>query len=118
MLLLFREVRSFQANGKRPLKTVFSTSDRRAQRRMLWAALPFFVLMPALFMTASRAGVVFSLLGLILFAFVVFWWRHLKRPSMILATIGAVLLALALLQFAGSVGARSNESGIGDASSI
>ena len=65
-------------------------------------------------MTASRAGVVFSLLGLV-FAFVVFWWRHLERPSMILATIGAVLLALALLQFAGSVGARFNESGIGDA---
>jgi O-antigen ligase len=115
MLLFFREVRSLQANGKRQLKSIFFTSDRPARRKLLWAALPFAVLMLALLMTASRAGVVLSLLGLV-FAFIVFWWRHLERRSMILSTITVILFVLVILQVvAGSVGARFNESGVGDA---
>ncbi len=76
----------------------------------------FFICVAAMFMTASRAGVIVSLFTLII-SFVTFFRRDLPRgKGIILAAAGAVAAALILLQIAGGyVGARFDDAGLADA---
>jgi O-Antigen ligase len=75
----------------------------------------FFICLTALFMTSSRGGVIFSLLGLVI-AFVLFFRRDLPRgKGLALAVLGAGAVALILLQFMGSnVGYRLDTQGLVD----
>jgi O-antigen ligase len=83
---------------------------------------PFFMLLvcvTAMLMTGSRAGVVFSLIGLIV-AFVAFYRRRWARArSLFVALAVASAVALVLLQtFGGGVGNRFNENGISDSARL
>jgi O-antigen ligase len=86
------------------------------------AAVSFFrlvVLLAALLMTQSRAGIVFSLLGL-LAAFVLFRARHLnRRQNVWISVVIGLVVVLAFLQaLGGSVGARFDQSGLTDAARL
>jgi O-antigen ligase len=72
-----------------------------------------FVCLAALFMTASRAGILFSLLSMAI-AFVVFFWRDLPRGLSLLAVlIGVVAVVWLLLRLmGGQVEARIDASGL------
>lgn len=79
------------------------------------AAAKFAVLLVATLMTGSRAGVVLSLLGLVS-AFAIFRARESNRRQhmWLLAAVGGGV-ALTILQFfAGGVGQRFDQSGLGD----
>jgi O-antigen ligase len=73
----------------------------------------FFVCLTAMFMTGSRAGVIVSLLAMVI-AFVTFFRRDLPRgKSLVVALTGAGAAALILLQFmGGNVGYRFDMSGL------
>lgn len=75
----------------------------------------FFICLMALFLTGSRAGVVLSLLALIL-TFVLYFRRDLpQRGGVWLAAGAGLLLALALLQFmGGAVSSRFEIQGLAD----
>jgi hypothetical protein len=76
----------------------------------------FFVCLAALFMTASRGGVLSSLFCCVL-AFVLYFGRDLPRgKGLVVAFLGAGVVALVLLQFlGGNVGARIDAGGLADA---
>jgi len=116
MLLLLQELRSYRAGGKRRISKIFTSADTAIRWRVGRLASFVVVLIAALFMTASRAGVVISLSGLV-FAFTAFWWRDLtRRRSVLLALAASAALAIIVLQLlGGNVGARFNENGVTDA---
>jgi O-antigen ligase len=74
-----------------------------------------FVCLVAMFMTGSRAGVLFSLMALII-AFTAYFRRDLPRRTGILAAVlGGSAVALVLLQFmGGNVNARFDAQGAAD----
>jgi O-antigen ligase len=74
-----------------------------------------FVCLAAMFMTGSRAGVVLSLMSLVI-AFTLYFRRDLPRRSGIIAAVlGAGAVALVLLQFlGGEVNARFDAQGAAD----
>lgn len=74
-----------------------------------------FVCLAAMFMTASRAGVIFSLFGMVI-AFIVFFRRDLPRRSgLVLALVGAGLVTWVLLQLMGGrVEERIDSGGLVD----
>ena len=74
-----------------------------------------FVCLVATFMSGSRAGVILTLMALIV-SFVTYFRQNLPRRSDIVAAVlGASALAVVLLQFmGGSVNARFNAQGISD----
>jgi O-antigen ligase len=73
----------------------------------------FFLCLAAMFMTGSRGGVLLSLFAMVV-AFVIFFRRDLPRAiSLVLALVGAAIVALILLQFlGGNVQARIDEGGL------
>ncbi len=74
-----------------------------------------FVCLAALFMTSSRGGAIFSLLGFVV-AFVLFFRRDLPRArGLAVAVVAAASVALILLQFmGGNVGYRLDVQGLAD----
>lgn len=68
----------------------------------------------AMFMTGSRAGVMFSLVALIV-AFMAFFWRDLpRRAGLVTGLVGSGAVALILLQLmGGDVNARFDIGGLG-----
>ena len=80
---------------------------------MLFAML--FVCVAAMFMTASRAGVLLSLLALVV-TFTVYFHRDLPRRSGgLAAALGGSAVALVLLQFmGGGISARFDTQGVAD----
>jgi O-antigen ligase len=115
LLLLLQELRSLRRSGKEPLRMLAITIDRSSQLRLVRAAAFVFISIAALLATGSRAGVVCSLVGLVI-AFTGFRWRDLsRRGGLMLALLIGAAVAVALLQiFGGSVGARFEESGLTD----
>ncbi len=88
-------------------------------RELARPLLMLVVCLAAMLMTASRAGVVFSLIGLITAYAVLYLRRFGANRNLIFVLIGAVVAALALLQiFGGGVGTRFNENGLGDPSRV
>lgn len=84
-------------------------------RQVTLAFSMLFVCLAAMFMTGSRAGVVLSLLALVV-AFTLYFRRDLPRRSGLLAAIlAAGAIALVLLQFMGAgVNARFDAQGAAD----
>jgi O-antigen ligase len=99
-----------------------SSIAREISQRYRELARPFLMLLAclvAMLMTASRAGVVFSLVGLITAYAVLYLRRFGINRNLVFVLIGAVFAALALLQiFGGGVGSRFNENGLGDPSRL
>jgi O-antigen ligase len=107
--------------GGREAATINSIASEILHRHRQLAK-PIFMLLvciTAMLMTGSRAGVVFSLIGLIT-AFAVLYLRRLGvNRRLLFVLIGAVLAAIAFLQvFGGAVGSRFNENGLGDPSRL
>jgi O-antigen ligase len=73
----------------------------------------FFVCLAAMFMTASRGGVLLSLFVMVV-VFIIFFRRDLPRGiSLLLATLGACAVALALLELlGGNVEGRIDAAGL------
>jgi hypothetical protein len=92
-------------------KKLFSNTPRR----ITLAFSMLFVCLAAMFMTGSRAGVVLSLLALVI-AFTLFFRRDLpRRTGVLTAVLGAGAMALVLLQFMGAgVNARFDAQGAAD----
>jgi hypothetical protein len=86
------------------------------QRRVLVRFILLFVCLSALFMTGSRAGVVISLMILVL-TFLIYFRRDLPRGKGLLMTLlaCATVSILVLQILGGSVGARIDEFGFSDA---
>lgn len=122
-LLLFLRDLGASRPDRRPrlddLWRVIGSGGRPPSWPLIAALLRVIVLVTALLMTQSRAGVVFSLLGVVL-AFVVFQARAFSRRQHVWLSLALGLgIALALLQgIGGSVGARFDTSGLGDANRI
>jgi O-antigen ligase len=116
LVLLMESVRGRLPRGpvawrKAPGQLVTDTPAELALRFVM-----VFVCLAALFMTSSRGGVLFALLGCVL-AFVLYFRRDLPRgKGLVLACLGAGAVALVLLQFlGGNVGARIDAGGLSDA---
>ena len=86
-----------------------------ASKKTVVAASMLFLCLVAMFMTGSRAGVLLSLLALVV-AFVVFFRRHLPRRAGIAGALaGGAAVALVLLQLMGAgVSARFDLEGLAD----
>jgi O-antigen ligase len=117
LLLFLRDISSHRGDQGLRLEDLLSAFGRGRDRS--WTAgISLFrlaVLLAALLMTNSRAGVVFSLLGLAA-AFVLLQVRRLnRRQNAWILGVVAVGVVLALLQMlGGSVGARFDQSGLTD----
>jgi O-antigen ligase len=88
-------------------------SKTKGETQIVTRFCVFFLCLAAMFMTGSRGGVLVSLFGMVI-AFAVFFRRDLPRlVSLLLALVGAGIVALVLLQFlGGNVEARINEGGL------
>ena len=88
-------------------------SGASGERDIITRFFMFFVCFAAMFMTGSRGGVLLSLFAMVV-AFVVFFRRDLPRViSLLLAVVGAGVVALVLLQFlGGNVEARIDAEGL------
>jgi O-antigen ligase len=121
-LLLQQELRSYRhRHEKRRLRDLFdpaASGDEaiRHTRAVLarWAFV-FAVLVAALFLTGSRAGVVFSLIGLVV-GTIALRWRSLVRGRRLLfvGLAAAIVIVVALQIFGGHVGERFDASGLTD----
>jgi hypothetical protein len=115
LLLLLRELNGRGRSAIAEISALGSEILRRP-RELGPPLLMLIICITAMLMAASRAGTVFSILGLIA-AFASFYLRRSEsRRNLPVAVLGAILLAVVVLQvFGGSVGSRFNESGFGDA---
>jgi O-antigen ligase len=120
-LLLFLKDLGARHHDQRPrLRDVWrmvGADGRQPSWPLIAGLVRVLVLATALLMTQSRAGVVFSLLGLVL-AFVLFQARGFSRRQHVWLSLALGLgLVLSVLQVlgSGSVGARFDSSGLGDA---
>jgi O-antigen ligase len=115
MLLLFAELRAVRSKYKRPMTQILSVMDKSSQWRAGRQLGFIVILITALLMSASRAGIFISLFGLLL-AFAAFWWRDISgRRSLLLSALAGIAIVVVLLQFlGGGVGARFNEFGVTD----
>jgi hypothetical protein len=114
-VLLFEELRPYRDRGRHQIMQVFLAMERQGQWRVSRLAFFVVILVAAMLMTASRAGVVISFLGLVV-AFAAFWWRRLSHNRILMpsALVAGVVVILILQLFGGGVGARFNESGVTD----
>jgi O-antigen ligase len=118
LLLFLRDLSSRRHDQPPRLADLWAAMGKGRARPSWTAAVSFFrlvVLLTALLMTQSRAGVVFSLLGLVV-AFVLIQSRHLNRRQnawISLAIGSAVMLAL-LQALGGSLATRFDQSGLTD----
>jgi O-antigen ligase len=115
LVLFLNLIRSIPAVGTLQDCVTFVLFDRPLLRRLVIAGARFLLCFAALLMTGSRAGVVFSLVGMIV-AFGGLFWRHLGRAGSLVAAMStAAVVAIVVLQTVGSgVGDRFNQSGLGD----
>jgi O-antigen ligase len=115
LLLLSRSIRRRLPPGpiawRRLPKQIFSNPPRQ----VTLAFSMLFVCLAAMFMTGSRAGVVLSLLALML-AFTLYFRRDLpRRTGVATALLACAAIALVLLQFMGAgVNARFDAQGVAD----
>ena len=115
LLLLLQRIRGRLPKGPIILKEVWEYIITDTHKDIPIRVLMFFVCLAAMFMTASRAGVIVSLLGLVI-TFVTFFHRDLPRTrNLIVALAGAGAVALILLQsLGGNVVYRFDVQGVTD----
>ncbi len=114
LLLLLQRMTSHR-DGRPAIKDVLRSTTNETPWSFARSFAPLLVCMAAMFMTGSRAGVVLSLIGMIV-AFTAFFWHDLqRRRSVLIALTVAAALALVMLQTVGSgVQGRFDEYGVTD----
>jgi len=115
LLLLLQRIRERLPKGPIVWMKVPGQIVTDTHRDILIRFTVFFVCLAAMFMTSSRAGVMVSLLAMVI-AFVIFFRRDLPRgKGLVVALVGAGCVALILLEFiGGNVGARFDVGGVAD----
>jgi O-antigen ligase len=115
LVLLFAAIRRSLPHGPVEWKKVPSHLLVNTRRSVLIRFVMLFVCMSAMFMTGSRAGVLVSLMILVL-TFMIFFSRDMRRGKVILAAlIGCIGTSLLLLQvLGGNVGGRIDTLGFSD----
>jgi O-antigen ligase len=113
--LLLEQIRRHLRMDKIIWKKVPARLLAATPRKIILSFSMLFLCMMAMFLTSSRAGVVLSLLALIV-TFILYFRRDLPPKSGIWSAVGgAVALALILLQFlGGAVGNRFDAQGLVD----
>jgi O-antigen ligase len=118
LLLFLRDLSPRRHDQPLRLADLWAAMGKGRARPSWTAAVSLFrlvVLLTALLMTQSRAGVVFSLLGLV-GAFVLIRARHLNRRQNVWISLAiGIVVVLALLQaLGGSLATRFDQSGLTD----
>jgi O-antigen ligase len=118
-IFLLRAVRDSLPRGRIEWMKVPGHLLVGVQRRVLVRFILVFVCLSALFMTGSRAGVMVSLMILML-TFLIYFRRDLPRgKGLLVALLGCATVGVVVLQiFGGSVGTRIDEFGLNDAGRI
>jgi O-antigen ligase len=88
---------------------------RKTRKDILLRLVMWFICLSAMFMTNSRAGVLFSL-GIMVVTFMAYFWRDMPRGRGFLTVLAVCVAAsLLLLQvFGGNVGSRIDLQGLSD----
>ena len=118
LLFLFRALHARSGEGV-TMRQAWAAAILLPARDVVQPFLMFLVCFTAMLMTASRAGIVFSFVGLVI-AFAAFHRRR-WRPGggLLIAFVAASIIAFASLQLlGGGVGNRFNENGLVDAARI
>ncbi len=115
LLLLCERIRRQFSSGSIHWKTVLSWLLSKMPRNVVISLAMLFVCLAAMFMTGSRAGVVLSLMMLVI-AFATFFYRDLPRRSAVLVVIVAgAAVSVVLLQVMGAgVSGRFDIQGLAD----
>jgi len=115
LLLLCEHVRRQFHSGSIRWRNVLAWLISQAPPAIVISFSMLFVCLAAMFMTGSRAGVVISLIVLVL-AFATFFYRQLPRRRAVFVVIGAgAAVSLALLQIMGAgVSGRLDLQGLAD----
>lgn len=101
--------------GTLQLRAVFKRLSSRASRRLSVQAAMFVICTAAMFMTASRGGIVLSL-GAMVTSLVIFFYRRLAHRRAVAGAllVGAVVALIALQLLGSAVSERFDAGGVSD----
>jgi O-antigen ligase len=115
LLFMTEQLRQHLPDGPVRWRTVLRRLSTNMPRALILSFSIFFVCLAAMFMTGSRAGVVLSLMMLVV-AFATYFYRGLPgRSGVLIVLVAGAAIALALLQIMGAgVSGRFNLQGLAD----
>jgi len=115
LILLSERIRRLFPSGQFRWQRIVPTLSSRVPRRVIIACSMLMLCLAAMFMTSSRAGVVLSLVSLLV-AFTLYFYRDLpSRRALAAAIIAGGLISLLVLQFFGArVSERIDLEGLAD----
>jgi O-antigen ligase len=113
--LLLQQLDQNLSNSDAPLRQRVKSAIRKDPRELTRLLIMMAACLTAMLMTGSRAGIVFSLIGLIAGSIVFFRRRLARSGNLLLALLVAGVGAITFLQvLGGEVSQRFNENGLSD----